>query len=81
MKALTDNIDVICEMYPDEVFKTMPEYDEAILGVETHSMSLIYSEAKIVEILARDMSDEDAIEYFEFNVAGSLSSDPNHPII
>jgi hypothetical protein len=34
-------------------------------------MRLVYSVSKCIEILCRDMNEEDAIEYFEYNVSGA----------
>jgi hypothetical protein len=43
-------------------------FDEAIIGVEYESFRVIYSISKCIEILCKDMSEEDAREYFSFNV-------------
>lgn len=64
-------IDEILENYPDESFLKADGFDEAIIGVEESSMRLIYSVSKCIEILMRDMSDEDALEHFYYNVSGS----------
>lgn len=64
-------IDEILENYPDESFLKADGFDEAIMGVEESSMRLIYSVSKCIEILMRDMSDEDALEHFYYNVSGS----------
>lgn len=64
-------IDEILENYPDESFLIADGFDEAIIGVEESSMRLIYSVSKCIEILMRDMSDEDALEHFYYNVSGS----------
>ena len=55
-------------------------YDEAILGYESDSDRLIYNEDKIIDILIikEEMSIEDAIEYYEFNIKGSQGE--NFPI-
>jgi len=52
-------------------------YDEAIvgLGVCFHSYKVIYNKSKVLEILARDMSQEEAIMFFEFNVVGAYVGD------
>lgn len=34
-------------------------------------MRLIYSVSKCIEILSKDMSEEDAVEYFNFNVSSA----------
>ena len=64
-------LDEIIENYPEEKFLTADGFDEAIIGIDTSSMRLIYSVSKCIEILMKDMIEEDAIEYFEYNVAGS----------
>jgi len=61
----------IIERYEDETFLKADGFDEAIIGVDETTMRLIYSVRKCIEILMRDMSEEDAMEYFSFNVSGS----------
>ena len=61
----------ILENYSDETFLKADGFDEAIIGVDESSMRLIYSTSKCIEILMRDMSETDAIEYFNFNVLGA----------
>jgi hypothetical protein len=49
-------------------------FDEAIIGVaERIGMEPVvaYDTDKIIEILSRDMTEEEAIEYFEFNILGA----------
>jgi hypothetical protein len=52
-------------------------FNEAIIGmctdIATGEERLIYDANKCIDMLIRDheMSDEEAIEYFEFNVGGS----------
>jgi hypothetical protein len=57
--------------YEDELFLKADGFDDAIIGLDESSMRLIYSISKCITILCRDMSEEDAIEYFSFNVQGS----------
>ena len=64
-------IDEIIEKYAEETFLKADGFDKAIIGVEENSMRLIYSVSKCLAILCEDMSQEDAIEHFEFNVKGS----------
>jgi hypothetical protein len=45
-------------------------FDEAIMGVELYSYRVIYSVKKCIQILCRDMCEEDAREHFHFNVVG-----------
>jgi hypothetical protein len=65
-------LEKIIEMYPDEEFLKADGFDDAILGVEESTMRLIYSYKKCIQILSEEMSLEDAIDYFEFNVEGSF---------
>lgn len=68
-------IDKIIEQYEDETFLKADGFDEAIIGVDETTMRLIYSVKKCIEILIRDMSEEDAIEYFTFNVSSAYVGD------
>jgi hypothetical protein len=63
-------INKIIEQYEEETFLKADGFDEAIIGVDETKMRLIYSVRKCLEILMRDMSEEDAMEYFNFNVSG-----------
>jgi hypothetical protein len=71
------NLEIITEQYPEEAFLAADGFDEAIIGVNRDMGSgvykLVYSNLKCVEILmTRDgMSQEEAIEYFDFNVEGA----------
>ena len=56
----------------DEDILTLDGFDEAIVGyVERAGSSTIacYDKNKCIEILARDMTYEDAVDYFYFNTA------------
>jgi len=64
-------INKIIEQYEEETFLKADGFDEAIIGVDETTMRLIYSVSKCLEILMRDMSEEDAMEHFSFNVSGS----------
>jgi hypothetical protein len=64
-------INNIIESYPEESFLKADEFDEAIIGVDEKTMRLIYSVSKCINILKKDMSEEKALEYFEYNVLGS----------
>jgi hypothetical protein len=68
-------IDKITEYYEDELFLKADSFDEAIIGVDENEMRLVYSVSKCIEILCRDMSEEDAIEHFYYNVSGSYVGD------
>jgi hypothetical protein len=49
-------------------------FDEAIIGVaERIGMEPVvaYDANKIIEILSREMTEDEAVEYFEFNILGA----------
>jgi hypothetical protein len=68
-------LDKILEWFPEEDILKADGFDEAIIGIETNEMRLIYSVSKCIQILCRDMNEEDAVEFFDFNVRGSYVGD------
>jgi len=40
-------------------------------NIDENSMRLIYSKSKCIQILMKDMSEEDALEYYEYNIVGA----------
>ena len=64
-------LEQILENYYDEDFLIADGFDDAVIGVEINSMRLIYSVSKCIEILQEHMNEEDAIEYFEYNVSSA----------
>ena len=69
-----DEIVEIIESYGEETLFA-DGFDEAIIGIDLNSMRVIYSTAKCIEILCRDMEQEDALEHFDYNVFGSWVGD------
>jgi len=64
----------LSEEYGELLFMIEDEFDEAILGVaERIGMESVvaYDTDKIIEILSRDMPEDDALEYFEYNILGA----------
>jgi len=61
----------ILESYPEENILIAIGFDDAIIGIDTMTMKLIYSVSKCLDILMKDMSEEEATEFFEFNVLGA----------
>ena len=61
----------ILENYPEDEFLFADGFDEAIIGVDERTMNILYSVSKCYEILEKDMTEEEAMEYFDFNVRGS----------
>jgi len=69
-----DEIVEIIESYGEETLFA-DGFDEAIIGIDLNSMRVIYSTAKCIEILCRDMDQEDALEHFDYNVFGAWVGD------
>jgi hypothetical protein len=65
----TDNLrEQIIELYADTDDIIFADgLDEAIIGFEPNSWQVVYSRNKCIEIMSRDMSEEDAMEYLEYN--------------
>jgi hypothetical protein len=61
----------IIDQYTDEQILIADGFDEAVIGIDEREMRLVYSVRKCIEILTRDMSEEDAIEHFNYNVSGA----------
>lgn len=62
--------EVLAEENPDALF--MDGFDEAVIGIGRQYSKpalVVYDRSKCIEILARDMDYEDAVEYFEHNCA------------
>jgi len=68
-------IDKILEWFPEEEILKADGFDEAIIGIDSNEMRLIYSVSKCIQILCRDMNEEEAVEFFDFNVRGSYVGD------
>lgn len=65
-------INKILERYDEDQFIRMAGMDEEIIGVDPGSMCLIYSVAKIHEILMREMEYHEAVEHFDYNIASAF---------
>lgn len=73
---------LIQEVYPDTEFIMASGYEDCIIGVAEEINKpprLILSALKIIEKLTKEMGYDKAIEYFDYNVAGSYVE--NGPII
>tara|TARA_R100000995_G_scaffold66643_1_gene35389 strand:+ start:2245 stop:2487 length:243 start_codon:yes stop_codon:yes gene_type:complete len=64
-------LEQIIEQYYEDEFLKADGFDDAVIGVEENEMRLIYSVAKCIEILKIEMTEEDALEHFTYNVSGS----------
>ncbi len=58
----------IIENYSHEELIKADNFDDAVVGIEVNTLRLVYSIDKMIAILTKDMSYEDAIEYLDFNV-------------
>jgi len=60
----------ILEIYKDLELLKADGFDDAILGVDQSNdpVRLIYSVKRCLDILEKDMSSEEAMEYFSFNI-------------
>lgn len=68
----------LSEEYVELLFMSEIEFDEAIIGIaERIGMEPVvaYDIDKIIEILSRDMTEDEAIEYFEYNILGAYVGD------
>lgn len=73
--------DKLSELNPDALI--VEGYDEALIGIGcryTEAACAVYSEEKIIEILEQEMSYDDAVEFYEFNIACAYVG-PHTPII
>ena len=68
-------IDKILKAYDDESFLKVEGLDKAIIGVNNNSTQLIYSVAKCINILCEEMSEEEALEHFAYNISGAYVGD------
>lgn len=66
---MEDKLKEILEAYPDASFMIADGFNEAVIGV--CGDKLVYSIKKIIEKLMEDMSEEDAWEYYSYNIEGS----------
>ena len=62
---------MLSEEYPDLL--KADGFDEAVIGVVERlgTQAICYDTEKVIEILMRDMSEEEAWEYFQYNIAGA----------
>jgi hypothetical protein len=57
---------------------TLDGFDKALIGLATqaHRDVSVYSYERIIELLMDDMSEEDAEEWFQFNMTGYVDGAP-----
>jgi hypothetical protein len=57
----------LLDFVPDDTLLFADGFDDAIIGLETNSLRVVYSKQKMIQLLLDDMELDDAIEYLEFN--------------
>ena len=69
---MRDKIAAFCEENEIEIL-FCDGYDDAIIGLgqSFNTYKVIYDRNKILAILENDMTDEEAIEFFEYNIIGA----------
>lgn len=74
---MNERLQMIVDYYPDQEFLSADGFEDAIIGV--CGKKLVYSQAKCINILMeRDgISEEDALEYFNFNVEDACVGERN----
>jgi len=72
-KLKTQIYDWVEENYPDQELLLADGFEEAFIGVATQfdKPMAVFDRQKCIQILMRDMSEEEAYEYFSFNVEGA----------
>ena len=73
---MTLNITEIVEVFGNESTLKVDGYDDCIVGVDGDGR-LVYDRMKMLDKLGKDMSSDEAEEYFEFNIAGSHMGEMN----
>jgi len=60
--------DQLLAFVPDDTLLFADGFDDAIIGLDTLSLKVVYSKQQMIEILINeDMTPEDAIEFLEYN--------------
>jgi hypothetical protein len=68
----SSKLEQILELYPDDTFMVADGFDDAIIGVDDNNLKIVYDIDKVIDILIKDgMSVDEAIEYYEYNIAGA----------
>jgi hypothetical protein len=68
----SSKLEQILELYPDNTFVIADGLDDAIIGVDDNNLKIVYDIDKVINILIIEgMSVDEAIEYYEYNIAGA----------
>lgn len=77
-------LEQILETFPHDNFVTLDGLDDAIIGVnyEVDPPRLVYSINEITECFVKQgMTDEEAIEFYEYNTARAIPYVENAPML
>jgi len=79
---MDNKLQQILEMFPDIQFIKADGLDKAVIGLDLQNYRLIYDYDLTIKTLVEDdeMTEEDAIEHFNYNVLGSLQDTEEYPI-
>jgi hypothetical protein len=70
------NIDKLQEMYPELELLQADGFDDAVIGIEPLSGKVIYDIDKMITVLISEgLSNEEAIEYLDYNVLNAYVGD------
>lgn len=72
MDSILDNI---LATFPDAGFLKADGHDNVIIGVDENTMRLCYSKQIIIENLLKDMPEDEAEEFYDYNIAGAHVGD------
>lgn len=61
-------LEKILEIYDVQELLKADGFDEAVIGIEEHKMRLIYSVKKTLDILKKEMTEQEAVDYFLHNI-------------
>ena len=67
----TSKREQLLKFVPDDTLLFADGFDDAIMGLDTNSLRVVYSKQKMIECLLKDMELDEAIEYLEFNTWGA----------
>lgn len=72
---MRDDIIVLYGCHDEEGLLFADGFDDAIIGICPNSLRIVYSRSKCIKILMKDMTEEDAVEYAEYNTFNAYVGD------
>lgn len=65
-------LEQILERFPESEFLKADGFDDAIMGFDIVSERLIYSYGKMINIFKKEMDEDEAVEYLDFNTLNAF---------